>query len=189
MYGSFNSLRDRGMCLASLSQSLNLKAMKRFFIKMLCVFLSSALFSQVNNKPVEAPSIDPKQVPAVVIQNFTTRYPNVSAAWHLDGKNYRANYIDPESKLGCVVVYDKAGNVVRTESEVDSTGYPSAIGDYYSDNYPGETYQVWYTDDKTGSRTLYYVNRNDETIWFDSQGKALPAKKTSTTLKKDDNKK
>ena len=160
--------------------------MKHFYLFILFLYTIGTVNAQASGNKTGNTSIDPKLVPASAIQNFTTRFPNVSAAWHMDGQNYRANYIDPESKLGCVVVYDKEGNVVRTENEVDSTGYPSSIGDYYSDNYPGETYQVWFTDDKTGAKTLYYTNRNDETIWFDNQGKPLPAKKTSTTLKKDD---
>ncbi len=99
------------------------------------------------------------------------------------------SFVDPESKLGRVLVYDKKGNVVRSENEVDSTGYPTAIGDYYSDNYPGETFQVWSTDDKTGGKTLYFSNRNEETIWFDQQGKVVPSKKANNAVKADPNKK
>lgn len=155
----------------------------------LCLLLASLFHAQTTEKPAEDISLDPKQVPAVVIQNFTTQFPTVTAAWRMEGKNYRARFVDPQNKLGRAIVYDKEGNVIRTENEVDKAGYPSAIGDYYSDNYPGETYQVWYTDEKTGAKTLYFTNRNDETIWFDKEGKIVPAKKAQNAVKKDTKKK
>lgn len=156
------------------------------------IFLTALLFgafSISNAQSDEATGLDPKQVPAVVVQSFTTQFPTVTPSWHKDGDHFRVKYIDAQSKLGRVMVYDKEGNVLRTENEVDKAGYPSAIGDYYSDNYPGETYQVWTTDDKTGERTLYFSNRNEETFYFDKEGKVLPSKKTKNSIQKDPKKK
>lgn len=163
--------------------------MKRIFFLSAFIWMMSALSAQTSNSNDAAQNLDPKLVPAVAVQNFNAQFPSVTPAWHLDGKDYRASYIDPQSKLGRIIVYDKDGQVVRSENEVDNTGYPSAIGDFYSDNYPGETYQVWSTDDKTGARTLYYSNRNEETLWFDKDGKTLPAKKATNEVKKDPRKK
>jgi hypothetical protein len=159
--------------------------MIRFFLAACLFFLAGLLPAQTANNP----SLDPKQLPAVVTENFTRQFPNVTPIWRKDGNNFKVSFVDPESKLGRVLVYDKKGNVVRSENEVDSTGYPTAIGDYYSDNYPGETFQVWSTDDKTGGKTLYFSNRNEETIWFDQQGKVVPSKKANNAVKADPNKK
>lgn len=157
--------------------------------RILFMALLFCAFSIARAQNAEDTSLDPRQVPAVVVENFTKQFPNVTPAWHKDGAHYRVSYIDPQSKLGRVLVYDKEGSVVRTENEVDKAGLPTPIGDYYSDNYPGETYQVWSTDDKTGGRTLYFSNRNEETIYFDQNGKVMSQKKARSGIKKGGSKK
>ncbi len=186
-----NALKPKCKTLAhSLANYRNIKtkAMIRLLIFLLFVCCRTA-YSQIPEKQGEDVSLDPKQVPAVAVQNFTSQNPNATPAWRMDGQNYRASYVDPQSKLGRIVVYDKNGNVVRTENEVDNAHYPSSIGDYYSEKYPGETYQVWLTDEQDGAKALYYTNRNAETIWFDKNGKIMPAQKARKNIKKEPEKK
>ena len=99
-------------------------------------------------------------------------------------KNFRVSYIDPTTKLGRVIVYDKSGNVVRRENEVDNLVYPGSIKDYYNKNYPGESYQVWSSEDKNTGKPLYYSNGSTETIWFDKDGNMIPARKATKEIEK-----
>lgn len=138
--------------------------------------LGAHLMSAQSKGAEEIPVIDPSQVAAQVVQNFTRDNPGISATWRNDGDNYRANYLDPNTKLGRIIIYNKNGQVLRRENEVDQLKYPDPIKKYYDKNYPGEVYQVWDNEETPGSTTLYYTNRNTETIWFDKHGNLISGK-------------
>ncbi len=141
------------------------------------------MFSQNQDQSQKA-ALDPSQVPTAVTGAFTDQNPGITATWRADGQNFRASYIDPSSKLGRIIIYDKEGNVLRREDEVDNVTFPAPINDYYNKHHPGEIYQVWKSDEKANGHSMYYSSRNDETIWFDSEGHVIPAKKAERTKKK-----
>lgn len=115
--------------------------------------------------------------PSTVSDKFKSENPGMDAKWRMDGENYSGEYIDNSTNMGKNVVYDKNGNVVRTDIEMTADGmnYPNSIGDYHSKNFPNEGYKVWQTDDGKGNK-WYYTKRKNETIWFDKDGKYYPGK-------------
>jgi len=117
--------------------------------------------------------------PSPVNDKFNSEYPNMSPTWHMDGENYSAEYMDKSSNMGKNVVFDKYGNMIRTDNELspDGLNYPAAIGDYHSKNFPNEGYRVWQTDDGKGNK-WYYTKRKNGMIWFDKDGKLYPGKQT-----------
>lgn len=121
--------------------------------------------------------------PSTVNDKFNSEYPGMDVKWSMDGENYSGEYMDHSTNLGRNVVYDKNGNIIRTDSELSSDGlnYPSSIGDYHNKNFPNEGYKVWQTDDGKGNK-WFYTKRKNETIWFDKDGKYYPGK----SGKKDD---
>lgn len=115
--------------------------------------------------------------PFTVSDKFNSDYPGIDPKWRMDGENYSGEYLDNKTKMGKNVVYDKNGNIVRTDHEMTADGlnYPPAIGEYHSKNFPNEGYKVWQTDDGKGNK-WYYTKRKNGTIWFDKDGKYFPGK-------------
>lgn len=144
--------------------------MKTFASLLIACFASIALSAQ-------NPTTSPTQVPDNVSSKFSTQYPTATPTWKLDGNNYSAWYTDPQTKMQSMVVYDKDGNLVRRENELDAMNYPSTINDYYTKTYPTEKdYKVWSSEDATGNRT-YYTKRKGQMIWFDKDGNYVPGRK------------
>jgi hypothetical protein len=107
--------------------------------------------------------------PQVVLDKFTKTYPDITPGWKMDGKNFVASFVDPNTLKNVNIVYDKDGNVIRKETELENSSYPQSINDYYIKKYPGEKYKTWSSVDNTGTPT-YYIKRATETIWFDKNG-------------------
>ena len=125
--------------------------------------------------------------PSSVSDKFSKENPNTNATWHMDGDNYSAEYMNNSTSLGKNVVYDRNGNVIRTDNEMspDGLNYPASIGDYHSKNFPNEGYRVWSTDDGKGNK-WFYTKRKNGTIWFDKDGKYFPGKQGKSDQKMDD---
>jgi len=104
-----------------------------------------------------------------VLDKFKQAYPDITPEWKMDGKNFVASFVDPNTLKGINIVYDKDGNVIRKETELENSSYPQSINDYYINKYPGEKYKTWSSVDNTGVST-YYIKRANETIWFDKGG-------------------
>jgi hypothetical protein len=126
---------------------------------------------------------DPGTVPSQVVDRFNKEYPGISGNWSKDGDNFRVEFTDPASRMGHVIIYDRNGEVVRRESELDHI--PQSINEYYNQNYPGEKLKTWAAEDVTGNR-YYYSWRNSQELRFDQEGRVMtPAKdKTASGRKK-----
>ena len=109
------------------------------------------------------------QVPGGVSKRYNTDYPNMQSSWSMNGKNYRADYMDTKTNKGRAVIYYPSGNPLMTERELGTGDYPRSINEYYNTNYPNEKYKVWSSEDNTGKRS-YYVTRKSDVIWFDDKG-------------------
>jgi hypothetical protein len=115
----------------------------------------------------ESQSSDP---PESVLNQFNKDYPAYNALWSKEGMNYRADFTDPASGLGTLVVYDKNGRAIRTESELQANGYPGGIGDYYSSTLPkGTKYKVYSSRDTSGIQS-YYMTSDGRVYYFDKNG-------------------
>ena len=111
------------------------------------------------------------ETPTIITEEFTKHHPTLVPNWSREGQNYKAIYEDPATAKAVMIVYDKKGEVVHTESELDNMNSPKSVNEYYTKNYPDEkNYKVFNTQDKTGVNG-YYINReNNEMIWFDKDG-------------------
>lgn len=120
----------------------------------------------------------PAQVtpPQEITDKFNKEYPGIAANWRMDGKNFRAEFVDPNTFKGNCIVYDKDGNVIRRENEMENASYPSTINDYFIKHFPGEKFKTWTSLDPNGQKT-YYIKRSGETVWFDKEGNYIDPKK------------
>jgi hypothetical protein len=120
--------------------------------------------------PTDRTSVAP---PEHITTQFNTDYPGKNeVSWRPEGKNFVVTYKDPKTGMSNMLVYDADGKIIRKESEVDKEIYPSGINDYYTKEYPKESYKVWQTEKQNG-KTYYYINRKGKTIWFDQTGKNI----------------
>lgn len=141
--------------------------MKTFYFLLLLTFMQmpGAYSQEKTRKPEVGQNVTP---PEVVREKFRNMYPDVTPVWKMDGQNYAAEFLNPETLKGMRLVFNKDGHVLRKESELDSS-YPQSINDYYIKKYPGEKYKIWSTVDETGQNT-YFIQRGTETIRFDNRG-------------------
>ncbi len=120
----------------------------------------------------------PAQVvpPQAIVDKFIKEYPGITPSWRMDGKNFQAEFVNPTTFKGNVIVYDKDGNVIRRENEMENASYPPNINTYFIKKYPGEKFKTWTTQNENGEET-YYIKRNNEIVWFDKNGNYIsPAK-------------
>jgi hypothetical protein len=111
------------------------------------------------------------KVPSQVMNKFNSDYPNMDVTWGKDGDNYTASYKDQSTQGGRMLTYDKNGTLMYTDSEMNGSGYPAGIDDYYSKNNPNENYTIWQSDNGKGDMTYYSKGKNGKTSWFDKDGK------------------
>jgi hypothetical protein len=125
------------------------------------------------------------QTPEIVREKFRKEFPEAKPSWKSEGENYSATYIDQKTQLKNIIVYDKGGNVLRKENELDPLNYPSGISEHYKKNYPAEKYSVWQTEEKSGERK-YYGTRSNKIQWFDENGEIILRKKNKEPLIKEE---
>ncbi len=149
--------------------------MKKSILILLTAFGINTLVAQTNTATgmqVTQPGID---APSIVTNKFNTNYPNTSANWTMDNDNYSAQYKDKTTNTGRNIVYDRNGNIIHSDIELEYNSYPPNITNYYKQNYPNEKYGVWSTEDNAGNITYY--SKGKSTYWFDKDGKYTPNNK------------
>jgi hypothetical protein len=128
---------------------------------------------------------DPGQVPSLVMERFNKEYPGVSGNWSKEEDNYRVEFTDPKSRMLHVIIYDRNGEVIRRENELDNMEYPGAINDYNQKNYPGEQLRIWSAEEKNGEK-YFYTKRQSEVLKYDKDGQHLVPKDKSAGNKRTD---
>ncbi|MBA2611358.1 MAG: hypothetical protein H0U95_05250 [Bacteroidetes bacterium] len=112
--------------------------------------------------------------PKKLVAKFSCEYPDVQPSWRSDGVNYEASYMD-KNKLKHVIVYDKDGNLIRKESELDYKEYPISINKYYSQRFPEEKFRILQSETASGQK-YYFAKRKNNILKFDTAGNFLPDK-------------
>lgn len=143
------------------------------FFLILCLTARPQVSITAGQEKTLSPQVEP---PPVVTEKFKNEHPAITPSWSADGKNFRADFVDPESFKGRSIVYDPEGKVIRRESEVENSSYPQSINDYYIKRFPGEKYKTWRSQDNSGSQT-YYIRHGSDILWFDKEGKAIESRR------------
>lgn len=157
---------------------LNTKNMKKMIFILLALSGVQGMQSQSNSGSAAASATEPavsgtvmpltNDIPDPVTKSFKRDYPAYKPVWSKEGYNYRADYMD-QSQMGGMVVYDKGGRILRSETELQANSYPGSIGDYHTSNLPQRKYKVYSTRDTIGNKT-YYSTTDDEMLMFDQEG-------------------
>jgi hypothetical protein len=111
------------------------------------------------------------QTPNPAKENFKSKYPDATNVyWKNEKDNMRVNYVEKDTKRA--IVYDKTGNIVSEEMEVQATAIPPSIADYHkkrAGDSPNATYTVWEVKDREGNIS-YYSDYQGKTAYFDKDG-------------------
>lgn len=129
----------------------------------------------VNESEAVLPGQDPQgtmMIPQPVRTAFSGAYPDADVAgWRFVDNRYKVMFKDRNMQQ--VAVYDKNGNLLRRETELDAADVPGAIAQYYKKNYPNEaTYHVWLVEEGKGKKS-YTAPLNDKMLYFDADGQYI----------------
>jgi hypothetical protein len=170
--------------------------MKKNYFLVLALLVAGIAFPQTNtatstNTTVmqDNPGQNLMNPPYPVTNNFSSNYPGMNPNWSMTNNNYRAEYSD--RGVNRAVIYDKDGNLLNREMELNTTDYPDGVNDYFTKNFPNKKYKVWSSEDQAGTKS-YYSHYNDDLYLFDNQGKYVNKKawpKTSKKMNNNDTKK
>ena len=168
--------------------------MKKTIYLTMAIACNASIFAQMGNtetataNPIVVSNnnsitgTDTITAPIIVGSNFDKDYPNEVAIWHMDGVNYKAWYIDSQTKLRRSVIYDKNGNLVRIDNELEYNEVPVGIINYYSANTNKDNYHVWESLTEKGDK-VFISKMDGKTDYFDKDAKHLTVR---PVLKKDD---
>lgn len=112
-------------------------------------------------------------VPDNVKNAFSDKYQDAKATWSREGQNYKARFKENAvEREETIVVYDRNGDIVRTQRMLKFEDYPESISKYYKDqNADMKGYDVW---EVTGNGpTRYYSSHNGKMTWFDNEGNVM----------------
>lgn len=142
------------------------------------IYAQTDAAAPVNTVNTNTESVDASTTPEAITKHFNNDYPNEIATWHKDGDNYKAYYIDSQTKLRRTVVYDKNGNDISEDYELEYNEIPYGIVNYYSSTSKQDNnYHVW--ERETNKGEIVYVSKMDgKTAYFDKNGKPMSAKPT-----------
>ncbi len=111
-------------------------------------------------------------VPAVVKEAFKKSHNDAKEVrWEKEDANYEAEFEIGESDQS--VVYDAAGHLIETETEINVKELPPAVKDYVSKNYKdAKIKEASKITDAKGTVT-YEAEIKEKDLIFDSKGKFI----------------
>jgi hypothetical protein len=135
------------------------------------VTLSFALFALSSCSKVNSED-EPSSIPNEVTQSFKTTYPNqTDVEWESEGDYFESEFeVNGKEKS---VVFDKEGNIVLTETEINTSELPAAVIQYLANNY--STVDIEEAEKIESSEGLRYevvieIDDDEAELIFDGQG-------------------
>lgn len=110
-----------------------------------------------------------QEVPAAVKNKFATLYPDVkSAEWEKEGANYEAEF--KVDKMETTVVFDAAGNLLATETEIPVDALPQGAKDFLAKTAPGKKITEAVKIVAANGTVSYEAEADDKDFLFDANG-------------------
>ncbi|HXA02266.1 MAG TPA: PepSY-like domain-containing protein [Cytophagaceae bacterium] len=122
-----------------------------------------------------AQKIQEKAVPEAVVKAFRTKYPTAKEVkWEKEKANYEAEFKMKETSMSAV--FNPAGNLMETESEISKSMLPKAMLESLAKDYPGykieETAKIESEGKVTYEAEVEKGGKSKDLI-FDENGKFL----------------
>lgn len=120
---------------------------------------------------VSAQKMDVAKVPATVKATFTKTYPNATAKWEMEDKNYEAAFKQDGKDI--TVVIDAKGQLLETETGIKMNELPKAATDYLAKRYKGKKITETAMIKKANGDINYEAEVNKVDVIFDNKGNFL----------------
>ena len=112
------------------------------------------------------------ETPAAVKTSFTKLYPNITKVkWEKEGANYEAEFDLKTGETSCL--FDAAGNLLETETEMAVSALPKSVSDYVAKNYPGQKIREAAKIVDAKNITIYEAEVKEGDLLFDVNGSFL----------------
>lgn len=136
----------------------------------LLIIVSALLFS-CNGPTKEKQENQDQTNPAEA--NFKSQYPDAKdVEWEQEGEYTEAEF--EQDGLEISILYDKDGNVIETETEIDASQLPPSVSNYLTENYAGsEIEEAEKIESPKGNFfevEIEYENDEEVELLFDASG-------------------
>ena len=109
------------------------------------------------------------EAPASVKASFSKLYPNVAKVkWEKEGANYEAEFDLNKEETSCL--FDAAGNLLETETEIAVSALPKPVSDYVAKNYAGQKIRESSKIVDSKKVTTYEAEVKEGDLIFDDKG-------------------
>ena len=110
--------------------------------------------------------------PAAVKTSFAKLYPSITKVkWEKEGANYEAEFDLNKSETSCL--FDAAGNLLETETEIAVSSLPKSVSDYVAKNYAGQKIREAAKIIDSKNSTVYEAEIKEGDLIFDVNGNFL----------------
>jgi len=134
-------------------------------------------------KTVSASALGNVDAPAAVKAKFASLYPDViKVKWIKEEANYEAGFEMNKTEMSCI--FDREGNLLETESEIDISSLPATAIEYIHKNYPGQKIREAAQIVDSKKVTTFEAEVKEGDLIFDSNGNFL--KKVVSAKEKED---
>ncbi|WP_175620490.1 PepSY-like domain-containing protein [Chryseobacterium schmidteae] len=123
---------------------------------------------------MNAQKVQQKDVPVSVQKSFQKKFPNSKEVkWEKEKDNYEAGFKVKGTETS--VVINSSGNILETETEINSNALFASIKEYIAKNYPNQKIKEAAKITDTKGMITYEAEVNGKDLIFDSKGKFLKA--------------
>lgn len=121
---------------------------------------------------MNAQKVQQKDVPVSVQKSFQKKFPNSKEVkWGKEKDNYEAGFKVKGTETS--VVINSSGNILETETEINSNALSASIKEYIAKNYPNQKIKEAAKITDTKGMITYEAEVNGKDLIFDSKGKFL----------------
>ncbi len=118
------------------------------------------------------PVTDAIQVPGLVISKFNSFFPSVTQVdWEMEDGNYEANF--QENKNEKSVLFSPQGELISSETEVNTHSLPEAMNAYLDEKLKGKKIGTAVMVVTPGGSITYEIEVDEKDYIFDGAGKFL----------------
>ena len=135
---------------------------------------------------VSAFALGGDDIPPAVKANFTKLYPSVTKVkWGKEEANFEVEFEMNKTEMSCL--FDDAGNLLETETEIAITALPKSVSDYVAKNYAGQKIKEASKIIDSKKTTTYEAEVKEGDLIFDDKGNFIK-KVVENNKDKDDEK-
>ncbi len=134
---------------------------------------------------VSAMAFGGDDAPAAAKTKLTSLYPNATKVkWGKEDANFEASFENAKVEMSCL--FDAAGTLLETESEIEISALPKGVTDYLAKNYAGQKIKEAAKIIDAKNVTIFEAEMKEGDILFDDKGNFIKKVVAPKEKKEDD---